>query len=99
MLQSDTNVYSVKLVDDSPSILLIVGRTPDGYVVMDDPLPLFWELHPDENVTTLVVLAGGNEIPYNMGNNMLRFNISNEEILLIKRENRRKNTLLTDYAV
>ena len=83
MLQSNTDVYSVKLVDDFPSILLIVSKTSDGYVVMDDPTPLFQELYPNENVTTLVVLAGGNEIPHKMENNRLQFNTSNEEILLI----------------
>lgn len=85
-LQSNTYVYSVKLADDFPSIILIVDRTPDGHVIMDDPLPLFQELYPDENVTTLAVLAGGNEIPYTMENNTLRFGTGNKEILLIRGE-------------
>lgn len=84
MLQSNTDVYSVELVDDFPSVLLIVSKTPDGYVVMDDPTPLFRELYSDENVNTLVVLAGGSEIPYSMENGMLQFNTNNEEIMLIR---------------
>ena len=84
VLQSNTHVHSVDLVDDHPSILIIVSKTPDGYIVMDDPRPLFQELYSDENITALIVVAGGNEIPYNIKDNMLQFNTGNEENLLIR---------------
>ena len=87
VLQSDAVVYSVDLVyDDHPYIILIFDRTPSGHVVINDPLPLFRELFPDDNVTTLVVLAGGKEIPYDTKNNLLRFNFSNTEIVSIRGE-------------
>ena len=87
VLQSDAVVYSVDLVyDDHPYIILIFDRTPSGHVVINDPLPLFRELFPDDNVTTLVVLAGGKEIPYDTKNNLLRFNFSNTGIVLIRGE-------------
>ena len=84
MLQSNTYVHSVDLVDEPPSILLIVSKTLDGYIIMDDPLPLFQELYPNENITALIVVAGGNEIPYDMEDNILQFNTNNKEILRIK---------------
>ena len=86
MLQSNTHVYAVNLVDDHPIILIIVSKTLDGYIVMDDPLPLFRELYPDENITTLIVFAGRNKIPYDIEDNILRFNTGNEEDLLIRGE-------------
>ena len=87
VLQSDAVVYSVDLVyDDHPYIILIFDRTPSGHVVINDSLPLFRELFPDDNVTTLVVLAGGKEIPYDTKNNLLRFNFSNTEIVSIRGE-------------
>ena len=89
VLQSDAVVYSVILADDDddpPYVALTFARTPAGYAVMDDPLPLFQELFPDKNVTTLVVLAGGKEIPHYTENNLLRFNFSNTEIVLIQGE-------------
>ena len=87
VLQSDAVVYSVDLVyDDHPYIILIFARIPSGHVVINDPLPLFRELFPDDNVTTLVVLAGGKEIPYDTKNSLLRFNFSNTEIVSIRGE-------------
>ena len=85
VLESDAVVYSINLADDDdpPYIILIFAKTPAGHVVINDPLPLFQELFPDKNVTTLVVLAGGKEIPYDTENNLLRFNFSNTDIVLI----------------
>ena len=87
VLQSDAVVYSVDLAyDDHPFIVLTFDRTPAGHVVMNDPIPLFQELFPDDNVTTLVVLAGGKEIPHYTENNLLRFNVSSVGFVLIKGE-------------
>ena len=88
VLQSDVIMYSVDLADDDdlPYVVLTFVRTPAGYVVMDDPLPLFQELFPDKNVTTLVVLAGGKEIPHYTEDNLLRFNFSNTGAVLIRGE-------------
>ena len=88
VLQSDVIMYSVDLThdDDPPHVILTFVRTPAGYVVMDDPLPLFQELFPDKNVTTLVVLAGGKEIPHYTEDNLLRFNFSNTGVVLIRGE-------------
>ena len=87
VLQSDAVVYSVDLAyDDHPYIILTFAKTPAGHVVINDPLPLFRELFPDENVATLVVLAGGKEIPYDTENSLLRFNFSNTEIVSIRGE-------------
>ena len=88
VLQSDAVVYSVKLLDDDDllHVVLTFARTPAGYVVMDDPLPLFQELFPDKNVTALVVLAGGKEIPHYTEDNLLRFNFSNTGVVLIRGE-------------
>lgn len=83
MLQSNTYVESVYLVNDPPTIVFIVSKTPDGYIVMDDPLPMFQELYPDENITGFVVVAGGSEMPYDMEDDMLQFNTHNKEILRI----------------
>ncbi len=84
VLQSNAVVHSVDLMyDDIPYIVLIFDRTHAGHVVMNDPLLLFQELFPDENVTMLVVLADGKEIPYDTENNLLRFNFSNTEIVVI----------------
>ena len=83
MLQSNTYVESVYLVDDPPTIVFIVSKTPDGYIVMDDPLPMFQELYPDENITGFVVVAGGSEMQYDMEDDMLQFNTHNKEILRI----------------
>ena len=87
VLQSDAVVYSVDLgYDYHPYIVLTFYRTPAGHVVMNDPIPLFQELFPDDNVTTLVVLAGGKEIPHYTENNLLRFNFSNTGVVLIRGE-------------
>ena len=84
VLQSDAVVYWVDLVHDyHPYIVLAFDGILGGYVVMDDPLPLFQELFPDDNVTTLVVLAGEKEIPYDTKNNLLRFNFNNTKIVSI----------------
>ena len=88
VLQSDAVVYSVILADndDPPYVGLTFDRTPAGHVVMNDPIPLFQELFPDDNVTTLVVLAGGKEIPHYTENNLLRFNVSSVGFVLIRGE-------------
>ena len=88
VLQSDAVMHSVSLVVDDglPYVALTFARTPAGYAVMDDPLPLFQELFPDKNVTTLVVLAGGKEIPHYTEDNLLRFNFSNTGIVSIRGE-------------
>ena len=88
VLQSDVIMHTVDLThdDDPPHVVLTFARTPAGYVVMDDPLPLFQELFPDKNVSTLVVLAGGKEIPHYTEDNLLRFNFSNTGIVSIRGE-------------
>ena len=88
VLQSDAVVYSVKLLDDDDllHVVLTFYRTPAGHVVMNDPIPLFQELFPDKNVTALVVLAGGKEIPHYTEDNLLRFNFSNTGVVLIRGE-------------
>ena len=87
VLESDTTVHSVNLVEeDILAIVLRVAKAPTGHVVMDDPLPLFRELFPDENVTTLVVTADGREVPHYTENNLLRFNTTNAKFVVIKGE-------------
>ena len=88
VLQSDVIMHTVNLTHDDypPYVELTFARTPAGYVVMDDPLPLFQELFPDKNVSTLVVLAGGKEIPHYTEDNLLRFNFSNTGIVSIRGE-------------
>ncbi len=84
VLQSDVDVYAITILDDTPSMLLTVSETSVGYVLMDNPLFLFQESFPNENVTTLVVLVDDNEIPHEIENNMLRFDISNSNTVLVQ---------------
>ena len=84
MLQSDIDVYAITMLDDTPSMLLTVSETSVGYVLMDNPLFLFQESFPNENVTTLAVLVDDNEIPHEIENNMLRFDISNSDTVLVQ---------------
>ena len=72
-ITANIGVFGVDVVDDRQAILLSVKSGVDGFISMDDPLPVLQLLFPERQITSFVILVDEKEIPYTLENGKLGF--------------------------
>ena len=76
------DVYSVNVEDKIQGITMITSKNTDGFIHMDDPLPILQKLFPDKDIVSFVVLADDIEIPYTL-EDRLEISVNNTEMISI----------------
>lgn len=72
-ITSDMQIYSVMINDDQHAIVIETSSDIQGFISMDDPLPVLQKLFPQREITSIAVLADGIEMPYSQHDNKLGF--------------------------
>lgn len=82
-LSSNMDIYAIDFSDDEQSLILSVSTHTNGYIDMDDPLPVLQKLFPDKNIDSFIVLANGMEIPYTLENGKFGIQVNNSNLISI----------------
>ncbi|MCV0431850.1 hypothetical protein [Nitrosopumilus sp.] len=82
-IASNMDVYSITVEDEIQAIIITTSRNTDGFIHMDDPLPILQKLFPDKNIISIAVLSDGIEIPYTLEAGKLGMSVNNAQIISI----------------
>lgn len=82
-ISSNMDIYSITVEDEIQGISITTSHNTDGFIEMDDPLPILQKLFPDKNIVSIAVLADGMEIPYTLENGNLGISVNNSDLILI----------------
>src|SRR3989338_5886446 len=82
-ISSDMDISSISVEDEIQGITITTIQNTDGFIHMDDPLPILQKLFPDKDIISIAVLANDKEIPYTLENGKLGINVNNTHIILI----------------
>ena len=80
---SNMDVYSITVEDEVQGLSITTSKNIDGFIEMDDPLPILQKLFPDKDIVSFVVLSNGIEIPYTLEDGKLGISINNSHVILI----------------
>lgn len=62
-ITSNLDIYSITVEDEVQGLSIATSSNTDGFISMDDPLPILQKLFPEKNIASFVVLSNGIEIP------------------------------------
>ena len=82
-ISSNVDIHSITVEDEVLGIGIATGTSADGFVYMDDPLPILQKLFPDENISSFAVLHNNVEMPYALEDGKLRISAYNAGRILI----------------
>ena len=82
-ISSNMDIYSVIVEDEIQGISITTSHNTDGFIHMDDPLPILQKLFPDKNIVSIAVLADGMKIPYTLEDGNLGISVNNSDLILI----------------
>ena len=82
-ISSNMDIYSVNVEDEIQGIVIATSQKTDGFIHMDDPLPILQKLFPDKDIVSFVVLAGGVEIPYTLEDGKLGISVNDSSLISI----------------
>ncbi|WP_182130877.1 hypothetical protein [Nitrosopumilus sp. b3] len=82
-IASNMDVYSITVEDEMQAIIITTSKNIDGFIHMDDPLPILQKLFPDKNIVSIAVLSDGVEIPYTLEDGKLGMSVNNAQIISI----------------
>jgi hypothetical protein len=82
-ISSNMDVYSITVEDEVQGLSITTSKNTDGFIAMDDPLPILQKLFPDKNIVSFVVLSNGIEIPYTLEDGKLGISVNNSHGILI----------------
>ena len=80
---SNMDVYSITVEDEVQGLSITTSKNTDGFIEMDNPLPILQKLFPDKDIVSFVVLSNGIEIPYTIEDGKLGISINNSHVVLI----------------
>jgi len=82
-ISSNMDIYSITVEDEIQGISITTSKNTDGFIEMDDPLPILQKLFPDKDIVSFVVLSKGIEIPYTIENEKLGISVNDSHGILI----------------
>ncbi len=82
-ISSNMDIYSIIVEDEVQGLSITMSKNTDGFIYMDDPLPILQKLFPEKNFESFIVLTKGIEIPYTLEDGKLVLNINNSHVTLI----------------
>ena len=82
-ISSNMDIYSIIVEDEVQGLSITMSKNTDGFIYMDDPLPILQKLFPEKNFESFIVLTKGIEIPYTLEDGKLVLNINNSHVILI----------------
>ena len=82
-IYSNMDIYSITVEDEIQGISITTSSKTDGFIEMDDPLPILQKLFPENNTQSFIVLSGGMEIAYDLEDGKMRINVNNSNVILI----------------
>ncbi len=82
-IASNMDIYSITVEDEIQGITIATSSKTDGFIEMDDPLPILQKLFPEKNIQSFVVLSDGMEIAYELENGKMRISVNNSNVILI----------------
>lgn len=82
-ISSNMDIYSIGVEDEVQGIVITTSSNTDGFIHMDDPLPILQKLFPDKDIVSFVVLANGVEIPYTLEDGKLGISVNDAQVILI----------------
>jgi len=82
-LSSNMDIYRISLMDENQSLFFTVSPNTDGYIYMDDPLPILQKIYPENDIVSFAILVFGEEIPYTIEDGKISFGVNNAHIIQI----------------
>ena len=82
-ITSNMDIYSITVEDEVQGLSITTSENTDGFIEMDDPLPILQKLFPDKDIVSFVVLSNGMEIPYTLEDRKLGISVNNSHGILI----------------
>ena len=82
-ISSNMDIYAIGIADNTQSIIITTSKNTDGFIHMDDPLPVLQRLFPEKDIVSFVVLVNDVEIPYALEGKKLTIDVNNAEAILI----------------
>jgi len=82
-ISSNMDIYRIGLIDDGQSLFFTVSQNTDGFIHMDDPLPILQKIYPQNDIVSIAVLVFGEEVPYTQEEGKITFGVNNAHIIEI----------------
>lgn len=82
-ISSNMDIYAISVADNTQSIIITTSKNPDGFIYMDDPLPILQKLFPEKDVVSFVVMSDDMEIPYTLEDEKITIGVHNLHAILI----------------
>ena len=82
-ISSNMDIYSITVEDEVQGLSITTSKNTDGFIEMDNPLPILQKLFPDKDIGSFVVLSNGIEIPYTIEDGKLGISVNNSHVILI----------------
>jgi len=83
-ISSNMDIYRIGLMDDGQSLFFTVSENTDGFIYMDDPLPILQKIYPEKDIVSIAILVFGEEIPYTLEEGKITFTVNNAHIIEIR---------------
>jgi len=83
-ISSNMDIYRIGLMDDGQSLFFTVSENTDGFIYMDDPLPILQKIYPEKDIVSIAILVFGEEIPYTLEEDKITFTVNNAHIIEIR---------------
>ena len=83
-ISSNMDIYKIGLIDDGQSLFFTVSENTDGFIYMDDPLPILQKIYPEKDIRSIAILVFGQEIPYTLEEGKITFGVNNAHIIEIR---------------
>ena len=82
-ISSNMDIYAIYVADNTQSIVITTSKNTNGFIHMDDPLPVLQKLFPDKDIVSFVVLVNDIEIPYILEYGKLAMDVNDAGAVLI----------------
>ncbi len=83
-IDSNMDIYRIGLIDDGQSLFFTVSENTDGFIYMDDPLPILQKIYPQNGIVSIAILAFGQEVPYTLEEGKINFGSNGAQIIEIR---------------
>ena len=83
-ISANLGVFNVDVIDERQAILLSIKSGVDGFITMDDPLPILQELFPEKKINSFDIFdENGKDIWYKRENGNMEFPVSDTSFVWI----------------
>lgn len=82
-ISSNMDIYAIGVADNTQSIVITTSKNPDGFIHMDDPLPILQKLFPDKDIVSFAMISDDVEIPYTLEDGKITIDVHNSHAILI----------------